>query len=123
LELADPSNESLLKPFQSEVIISPMILSHLLASVAMQRELYSIYNELFTVGGPEIIFRSIEEYGIKVPMATFSELESQASSYGETALGVFMQGEKGKRLVLNPLKDESINLSEIDSLVILTTVY
>ena len=123
LELADPSNESLLKPFQSEVIISPMILSHLLASVAMQRELYSIYNELFTVGGPEIIFRSIEEYGIKVPMATFSELESQASSYGETALGVFMQGEKGKRLVLNPSKDESINLSEIDSLVILTTVY
>lgn len=123
LELADPSNESLLKPFQSEVIISPMILSHLLASIAMQRELYSIYNELFTVGGPEIIFRSIEEYGIKVPMATFSELESQASSYGETALGVFMQGEKGKRLVLNPSKDESINLSEIDSLVILTTVY
>ncbi|EPR70831.1 CASTOR/POLLUX-related putative ion channel [Cyclobacterium qasimii] len=123
LELADPSNESLLKSFQSEVIISPMILSHLLASIAMQRELYSIYNELFTVGGPEIIFRNIEEYEINVATATFSELEEQASSYGETALGVFMQGDKGKRLVLNPPKEVTINLSAIDSLVILTTVY
>ena len=123
LELADPSNESLLKSFQSEVIISPLILSHLLASIAMQRELYSIYNELFTVGGPEIIFRSIEEYEINVDTATFSELEEQASAYGETALGVFMQGDKGKRLVLNPPKEVTINLSAIDSLVILTTVY
>ncbi|AEL27304.1 CASTOR/POLLUX-related putative ion channel [Cyclobacterium marinum] len=123
LELADPSNESLLKPFQSEVIISPMVLSHLLAGIAMQRELYSIYNELFTVGGPEMIFRRIEEYAMNGSTATFFELEAQAESHGETALGIFIERAHGKELLLNPAKDLVLNLSEVDSLVILTTVY
>jgi hypothetical protein len=123
LELADPSNEYLIKPFQSEVIISPLVLSHLLASIAMQRELYSIYNELFTVGGAEIIFRKIEEYELEIESITFSELEAQAFSYGETALGMYLKKGNGKQLLLNPPKNETINLSSIDSLVILTTVY
>ena len=123
LELADPSNEYLIKPFQSEVIISPLVLSHLLASIAMQRELYSIYNELFTVGGAEIIFRKIEEYELAAETTTFSELEVQAFSYGETALGMYLVKGNGKQLLLNPPKNETINLSAIDSLVILTTVY
>ncbi|GAB2988339.1 lipoprotein [Cyclobacterium sediminis] len=123
LELADPSNESLLKPFQSEVIISPLVLSHLLAGIAIQRELYSIYNELFTVGGPEMIFRKIEEYAIDGSTASFSELEAHAESHGETALGVFIERANGKELLLNPAKEKVLNLAEVDSLVILTTVY
>jgi hypothetical protein len=123
LELADPSNEYLIKPFQSEVIISPLVLSHLLASIAMQRELYSIYNELFTFGGAEIIFRKIEEYELKTEETTFFDLEAQAFSYGETALGIFLKKGNGKQLLLNPEKNTMINRSSIDSLVIMTTVY
>lgn len=56
MELSDPANESLLRRFQGEVIITPLILSNLLAGIALQRDINSIYKELLTVGGAEIIF-------------------------------------------------------------------
>ncbi|MFO7826378.1 MAG: hypothetical protein R6V72_20750 [Cyclobacterium sp.] len=125
IELSDPSNESLIKRFQSEVIISPMVLSHLLAGIALQQELNSIYNELFTVGGAEIIFRDLMEYGVSLGKIRFFELESLASAHGETVLGVYLdrEDEAGNHLMLNPAKGHEINLSEKDRLVVLTTFY
>ncbi len=125
LELADPSNESLIRRYQSEVIISPMVLSHLLAGIALQRELSSIYSELFTVGGAEIIFREIATYGISPGEIAFHEIEALAASHGETALGLALQPKPGRKthLLLNPDKNRKIVLTEKDQLVVLTTVY
>ncbi|WP_439484172.1 CASTOR/POLLUX-related putative ion channel [Cyclobacterium plantarum] len=125
LELSDPSNESLVKSFQSEVIISPMVLSHLLAGIALQRELNSIYNELFTVGGAEIIFRDLNEYGVSFGKLHFHELESLATAHGETVLGIYLNraDEAGNHLLLNPSKGKKIDLSDKDRLVVLTTFY
>lgn len=125
LELADPSNESLIRRFQAEVIISPMVLSHLLAGIALQRELNSIYTELFTVGGAEIIFREPKAYGISPGEIAFHEIETLAASHGETALGLALDPRKHKKnhLRLNPDKKRKQMLSETDHLVVLTTVY
>ncbi|WP_162418660.1 CASTOR/POLLUX-related putative ion channel [Cyclobacterium roseum] len=125
LELADPSNESLIRRYQSEVIISPMVLSHLLAGIALQRELSSIYSELFTVGGAEIIFREIATYGISPGEIAFHEIEALAASHGETALGLALQPKPRRKnhLLLNPDKNRKIVLTEKDQLVVLTTVY
>ncbi len=126
IELADPSNESLLKRFESEVIIGPMILSHLLAQIALRRELNSIYNELFTVGGAEIIFRKPAEYKLENGSLTFRELEKRAEEYNETALGIFrapLPGESRKVLRLNPGREENLKLSDDTLLVVLTTIY
>ncbi|SHN10345.1 Castor and Pollux, part of voltage-gated ion channel [Cyclobacterium lianum] len=125
LELSDPSNESLIRRFQSEVIISPMVLSHLLAGIALQRELNSIYNELFTVGGAEIIFRNLPEYGLSSGKKRFDELESLASAHGETILGVYLDrpDASGNHLLLNPAKSHEIGLSDNDRFVVLTTFY
>lgn len=125
LELADPSNEALIRRFNSEVIISPMILSHLLAAIALRRELNSIYNELFTVGGAEIIFRNPEEYGIKNQTVTFSEIELRVSEFNETALGIYDEtksGEGHEVLKLNPPRYEPLELSAGVRLVVLTTI-
>ncbi|MDX1667507.1 MAG: hypothetical protein R3350_09770 [Saprospiraceae bacterium] len=126
LELSDPSNESLIRRFDSEVIIGPMILSHLLAAIALRRELYSIYNELFTVGGAEIIFRDLEEYGLEAGTIPFGELEKQAAEYNEIALGIYTEHAQGNRkvvLTLNPESHQKLHLNENVQLVVLTTIY
>ena len=103
-----------------------MILSHLLAAIALRRELNSIYNELFTVGGAEIIFRKLEEYGLETGSIQFQDLEKRAAEFHETALGIYTEsGEDEKRVVLtlNPGRRQRLTLAEGVRLVVLTTVY
>ena len=126
MELSDPNNESLLRRYKSEVIIAPLILSNLLAGVALQRDVNSIYKELLTVGGAEIIFRHPEEYGIKEAELAFWELENKAIEFGETVLGVFKTNEDSRsneNLILNPGRYKKIDIKPGIQLVVLTTVY
>ncbi|MDN3669543.1 hypothetical protein QWY93_09380 [Echinicola jeungdonensis] len=126
LELSDPSNEILIKNFKSEVLIGPLILSNLLASIAMRRELHSVHKELFTVGGAEIIFRTPQEYGLEAANILFSDLEKRAAEYHETALGIYegFHYEKNKvHLKLNPDREEKLAIHSEVRLVVLTTVY
>lgn len=126
LELSDPSNESLIRRFNSEVIIGPMILSHLLAQIALRRELHCIYDELFTVGGAEIIFRNIDEYELEQGETDFSKIEKQAARYRETAIGIYSKDPNSNArasLNLNPQRSRKLNLTANTSIVALTTVY
>jgi len=123
LELSDPANEELVVRNRSESIISPMILSHLMAQIAQRRELGLVFEELFTVGGPEIIYREQNEYPMQ-SVTTFADLEAVAGLQGETALGVYraMPDGEGRRLQLNPPRDMPLKLQTSDELVILTTL-
>lgn len=123
LELSDPANEELVVRNRSESIISPMILSHLMAQIAQRRELGHVFEELFTVGGPEIIYREQGEYPMQ-SVTTFADLEAVAGLQGETALGVYraMPDGEGRRLQLNPPRDMPLKLQADDELVILTTL-
>ncbi|MEX1010933.1 MAG: hypothetical protein WDZ29_02615 [Balneolaceae bacterium] len=126
LELSDPDNEILMSAYNNEVIISPLIISHLLAHVALRRELHAIYNELFTVGGAEIIFRDPEEYELDIESSTFSELKKIASRFGETALGIYSQNisSPGKLLLqLNPAPDEILNYRQKNTKIVVLTTY
>lgn len=124
LELSDPGNESLISRFKSEVIIGPMILSHLLAAVALRRELQSIYNELFTVGGAEIIFRRLEDYDLKPGKVSFDKIERRVAEYNETALGIYYTQPKNQqvKLKLNPDRYKTLDLDPEMRLVVLTTI-
>ncbi len=125
LELSDPSNEVLIRRFRSEVIISPMVMSHLLAAIALRPELYCVFNDLFTVGEAEIIFRKPEEYGLPTTGSTrFREIEEHAARYRETVLGVYTEiteASKGPTLTLNPGRNRKLELREGVRLVVLTT--
>lgn len=121
LELADPDNEALITHKDSETIVSPMVLSHVLAQVALRPELRLVFDELFTVGGAEITFREPSVYQLNAPLP-FWKLEALVAEAGETALGVYRQktDAKGRHLLLNPPRDTALDLQPGDQIVVLT---
>jgi hypothetical protein len=120
MELSDPDNRHLLYGHQSEMLISPMILSHVLAQVALRRELRIVLDELFTVGGAEIQFRDPADYPLPAS-ATFQVLEKTVAAEGELALGVFRNraNERGRHLQLNPSRKDYLELQPGDRLVVM----
>lgn len=123
LELSDPSNELLLARGNHETLISSRILSHMLAQIALRRELLAVYDELFTAGGVEIVFHDPELYGL-APDSDFGSFERAAAAAGETALGVIRQQpvSGGGRLQLNPPRSRALDLQPGDRLVVLITL-
>ena len=123
LELSDPSNEALVARNRGECIISPMILSHLMAQIAQRRELSLVMEDLFTAGGPEILYRSQTDYPMH-SVNNFADLEAVAALKGETAMGVYRHepDDAGRRLQLNPARDIPLKLQPGDQLVVLSTI-
>ncbi|MDX1757199.1 MAG: ion channel DMI1 [Marinobacter sp.] len=120
LELSDPDNQHLLGVHQGEMLVSPMVISHVLAQVALRRELRWVLDELFTAGGAEFQFRDPAAYGLS-PDADFQQLEQIVAGRGEQALGVYRRAVdiRGRRLRLNPPRSEPLNLQLGDQLVVL----
>lgn len=123
VELKDPSNERLFRERTGEVIISPVILSHMLAHSALRQELTSVFNELFGPGGAEIFFRSVTDYQLSGQQITFGEIQHKAASHGEIALGI-RQNEtaesKESGVILNPAREKGWALGPSDEIVVLT---
>lgn len=120
MELSDPDNRHLMYGHQSEMMISPMILSHVLAQVALRRELRVVLDELFMAGGAEIQFRDPHDYPL--PASTdFRVLEKVLAADGELALGVFRRqaDERGRHLLLNPPRDTLLDLQPGDRVVVM----
>lgn len=121
MELSDPDNRHLLMAYRSEVMISPMIVSHVLAQVALRRELRAVLDELFTVGGAEIQFHDPADYPLPASV-NFQLLERLLAERGEAALGIFRQkpDAEGRQLYLNPPRREYLDIQPGDRLVVLT---
>lgn len=124
MELVDPSNEPLIQSFSCESLIPPQILSNILASIALRRELHSVYQELFSEGGAEIIFRAPEEYDLQGQEVSFAALERKAQYHREIALGVFRkpQGKEAPRATLVPERQAVFTLDEASYLVVITSL-
>lgn len=120
MEFNDPHNRSLMYGHQSEILISPIILSHILAQVALRRELRVVLDELFTVGGPEIQFRDPYDYPLSDNI-DFQLLEKVVATKGEVALGIFRAAadEHGRHLLMNPPRKQLLDLCEGDRLLVL----
>jgi hypothetical protein len=111
VELLDPDNVRLLEGAREEVIISPLIVSHLLAHVALRPELRAVFEELFTAGGAEITFEPLDVYAPQAePGAELSFREVRRAAYerGEIALGV-RTGPRAVDLALNPPDDRRLS--------------
>jgi Trk K+ transport system NAD-binding subunit len=136
VELTDPENVALFENRRGEVIVSPVIISHMLARVALRRELRAVFDELFGSGGSEIFFRRIADYKLAenldrsaVPGAgegahRFADLQRAADARGEIAIGIRQIGQDDKPgggVELNPGRDERLRLNEDDEIIVLTT--
>lgn len=124
LELNDPSNESLLVLDRSEILVSPLILSHMLSQIALRRELVHVFEDLFTSRGAEILFHEPALY-TQESLLTFSAIETLAAAHCETALGIYRETAfaGGQRLLLNPPRDFQIQFHPGDKIVVLSTIH
>lgn len=111
MELAEANNRRLMGDRVGEVIISPLLLSHVLAQVAICRELRPVLEELFTAQGAEIHFRTPRDYGIAEGEQTFASMQRQLWSQGEILLGV---GDE-----LNPPAATIYEVRSMDSLIVI----
>jgi hypothetical protein len=76
------------------------------------------------VGGAEIYFRPAGHYDLAREGILFKEIEKAVSAHGDTALGVWKNGEKwdqGAAVELNPPKDSVYALKGEDRIVVLST--
>ncbi len=124
LELMDPDNERLFHRKPGEVLISTNMLSHIIAHVSLRRELNSVFDELFTVGGAEIYFESSRSYSITGISRTFRDVRDIVYLHGETLIGIRYVSSPGKYnggIYLNPPLDLEVDLSGSVELIVLTT--
>ena len=91
VELMDPENTKLLVRDRAETLVSPRVISHMLAQVALRPELRRVFDELFGPGGAEIFFQPAVEYGLSGGVR-FEQVQTAAMLKGETALGLRLGG-------------------------------
>lgn len=119
----DPANLSLFRHRRGEVLISPLILSHMLAQVVLRPELRAVFDELFGPGGAEFTFEPASAYAPAGTEVLFEDLMRSAARRGEIALGVRSNGADphgSGDLYLNPPRDKRWCLAEGDEVVVLT---
>jgi hypothetical protein len=133
VELTDPSNAALFENRRGEIIVSPLVVSRMLARVALRRELRVVFDELFSSSGCEILFRRIGDYGLAGTLPTlpdhggeyvFADLQRAADARGEIAIGIRRYGQtQAPRggVEINPGRDERLQLNDGDELIVLTT--
>ncbi len=123
VELLDPENAALLEGGVAEVLTTPILMSHILAQVALRPELRSVFEDLFAAGGTEVVFRDPLEHGLEGSLS-FDDLAEAAFARGETALGVIdstSPGDlSGSELFLNPDRDRRWDCSRIQIVVLAT---
>jgi ion channel POLLUX/CASTOR len=124
VELIHPDNDSLFSRKAGEILVSSEIISHMMAHVALRRELSVVFEELFTVGGAEIYFRKAGYYTFPSRVLTFRDAAAFVSAHGDILLGYRSNfepaGESGG-IHLNPPSEEVLNPESITDLIVLTT--
>lgn len=123
LELLDELNVALIDPATCEYQLSPQVSSHMLAQVALQRELNAVFQELFNSGETEIIFRDPHRYDIPAGKhISFAGMAIAARRHNEIALGYSKAeeyAEAGGGIYLNPPRNLKIELAADDQLIVL----
>ena len=126
IELLDPQNRSLFRHRATEVLISPLMLSHMLAQVVLRPELRAVFDELFGTGGPGLAFAPAAQFGVDGTKVQFSELQRRAAARGALALGVRLTSRSSRpdaalpSIRLNPPKDAAWTLGPRDQIVLLS---
>ena len=116
VDLMDVNNIGLFQDENTDVLVTPVMASHVLAQVALRRELNAVYAELFGAGGAEICFRPVMDYNIVGKKISFGTLKEKAADRGEIALGICL---KNSSIELNPVQDKTYVFREQEDLIVL----
>ena len=117
VELLDPDNARLFSGRDEVLLLSPTILSRILAHVALLPELNTVYDALFRSGGAEIESFPLSRYGPSGESITFAQLQRAAAERGQVAIGVHRTGEP---VQINPNRNEPWTPAKGDEIVVLS---
>lgn len=122
-QLMNERNVPLFPEDRCETITGPVVLSHLLAQVALQKNLRGLFEELFGPGGAEIFFRPVNEYlgADRDRDVPFTDLVTAALAKGQIAIGVRRArfAARNGGILLNPPKKGLLRLEDDDEVVVL----
>lgn len=120
-QLMNEANAPLFPEDRCETITGPVVLSHVLAQIALQRNLRGLVDELFGPTGAEIFFRPLDAYGLEPGSHTFEDLRRAALAQGEIAIGLrrIDQLEINGGIVLNPDRTLPIPCRSGDEIVVM----
>lgn len=122
VELAESENLASFATEGSEILVPALVLSHIMAQIALRPDLRVVFEDLFGAEGPEIFFRPVSRYKLTGRDVTFTDVCHAAAACNETALGVRLRsrGEQGDdEILVNPPRDRSWRLRDGDELVVL----
>ena len=103
---------------ESDLLVSPLVVSHMLAQVSLRRELRAVCDELFGSGGAEIVVHRSELYLDGDARVSFTQLQRRALLRGEIALGVATLADG---VQVNPPVDRVWERDEVRDVIVLTT--
>ena len=124
VELTDPDNALLLEEQPGEIVMSPVFMARVLAHIAIRPELVAVLDELFTVGGAELHFRSPDEFGLEMGTTSFETLQAVVMAHDELLIGVRVSDvaiDIRGDLELAPDASETFQISPHTLLLALTT--
>jgi ion channel POLLUX/CASTOR len=125
-EVMDSENQELVhKAGVNDFIISNRLVSKIFAQVSEQRDIKTVYDDLFRAEGSELYLKPIHAYLASFPVeVSFADLMLLAQKRNEVCLGVKIGGLEGAPdrnygVILNPEKNTRWTLTERDALVVL----
>lgn len=120
VELRDPSNEGLFDRIDTEVIASSVLVTHVLAQVALRPELRPVLDAVLDEHGPEIELHPVTKWGLSNCALSFGELVARGTAGGVTVLGIRVSdGSKAPRVHLNLPRDSQLQFGDTEELVVL----
>lgn len=126
VEVLSVANAELLQHnSKTDIMISPRLISMLLAQVSQQLMLDRVYADLMNANANEIYLKPVERYSRDPAGCTFVDLMRGAARLGELAIGVKINGKStgpagdfGIRI--NPPRDEPLSLDAADEVIVVS---
>ena len=124
-EMMDVLNRKIATVTQvDDFIIGDQLISQMLAQISENKELITIYSELFHSAGAEIYLKPVENYIKLGEPVNFYTITESARRQNEIAIGYRLSSEAKERdksygVKINPLKSQLVNYAQSDRVVVL----
>ncbi len=116
IELADPGNESLFRFHGDDVLVSPIIISHIIANITINDHVNNILEKIFDPGKTNVVFASAKDLNINQD-TKIKDLQQRINREGQILIGTETSNERNINLSLQT--DQLFRVQENTRLVIL----
>ena len=121
VELQDGRNRELLEgSIATEVVVSPDLVSVVMAQISLQPVLGPVYRELLSAGGIEIALRPASRYAPLDETTLHADVISAGHQRFETVLGVRLVHSGGAKVILSPDAGQRWIFTEEDRIIVLS---